>query len=100
LTKESSSVGIGIGRRTVTYLSTSWQKYSLTKNFSPLSKEKSPSSQVSLHIQVDIGGANGIGKATVELFHRHGAYVVFGDVNDEEGIQFEKDLGTYVLAYI
>lgn len=41
------------------------------------------------------GGAKGIGRATVELFHRHGAYVVFGDVNDEEGIQFEKKLGTY-----
>jgi NAD(P)-dependent dehydrogenase (short-subunit alcohol dehydrogenase family) len=47
-----------------------------------------------LPICVNIGGANGIGKATVELFHRHGAYVVFGDVNDDEGIQFEKDLGT------
>jgi len=33
----------------------------------------------------------------VELFHRHGAYVVFGDVNDDEGIQFEKTLGTYVF---
>jgi hypothetical protein len=32
----------------------------------------------------------------VELFHRHGAYVVFGDVNDDEGIQFEKTLGTYI----
>lgn len=31
----------------------------------------------------------------MELFHRHGAYVVFGDVNDDEGIQFEKQLGTY-----
>lgn len=41
-----------------------------------------------------IGGASGIGRATVELFHRHGAYVVFGDVNDDEGIQFEKTLGT------
>jgi NAD(P)-dependent dehydrogenase (short-subunit alcohol dehydrogenase family) len=42
-----------------------------------------------------LGGAGGIGKATVELFHRNGAYVVFSDVNDDEGIQFEKDLGTY-----
>lgn len=42
-----------------------------------------------------IGGASGIGRATVELFHQNGAYVVFSDVNDEEGIQFEKDLGTY-----
>ena len=32
----------------------------------------------------------------MELFHRHGAYVVFGDVNDDEGIQFEKTLGTYI----
>jgi len=40
------------------------------------------------------GGASGIGRATVELFHRHGAYVVFGDVNDEAGIEFEKALGT------
>ena len=42
-----------------------------------------------------VGGANGIGRATVELFHRHGAYVVFGDVNDDEGIEFEEQLGTY-----
>lgn len=42
------------------------------------------------------GGASGIGKATVELFHRHGAYVVFGDVNDEQGISFEEALGQYV----
>jgi len=42
-----------------------------------------------------IGGASGIGRATVELFHQNGAYVVFSDVNDEDGIQFEKDLGTY-----
>jgi hypothetical protein len=41
-----------------------------------------------------LGGASGIGRATVELLHRHGAYVVFGDVDDEEGIQFEKTLGT------
>lgn len=47
-------------------------------------------------MQADIGGASGIGRATVELFHRNGAYVVFGDVNDEEGIEFEKTLGTYV----
>jgi NAD(P)-dependent dehydrogenase (short-subunit alcohol dehydrogenase family) len=40
------------------------------------------------------GGASGIGRATVELFHRNGAYVVFSDVNDNDGIQFEKDLGT------
>jgi NAD(P)-dependent dehydrogenase (short-subunit alcohol dehydrogenase family) len=46
------------------------------------------------------GGASGIGKATVELFHRHGAYIVFSDVNDEDGIQFEKDLGTYILTYL
>ena len=46
-------------------------------------------------LRINTGGANGIGKATVELFHRHGAYVVFGDVNDEEGIEFEKKLGTY-----
>jgi len=67
----------------------------------PLSKEKSPLSQVfnSPHVltvlnNYHVGGANGIGRATVELFHRHGAYVVFGDVNDDEGIQFEKTLGT------
>jgi len=46
------------------------------------------------------GGASGIGRATVELFHRSGAYVVFSDVNDEEGIQFEKDLGTYLLILV
>jgi NAD(P)-dependent dehydrogenase (short-subunit alcohol dehydrogenase family) len=45
------------------------------------------------------GGASGIGRATVELFHRHGAYVVFGDVNDDEGIQFEKTLGTYFSSW-
>jgi NAD(P)-dependent dehydrogenase (short-subunit alcohol dehydrogenase family) len=36
----------------------------------------------------------------VELFHRHGAYVVFGDVNDEEGISFEKALGQFDLLVI
>ena len=44
---------------------------------------------------INVGGANGIGRATVELFHKNGAYVVFGDVNDDEGIAFEKQLGTY-----
>ena len=41
-----------------------------------------------------IGGANGIGRSTAKLFHRYGAYVVVADVNDDQGIQFEKELGT------
>ena len=72
-----------------------------TPFFSP-SRVKSPSLQVlnDPYLANDgVGGANGIGRATVELFHRHGAYVVFGDVNDDQGIQFEKLLGTYTLTH-
>lgn len=31
------------------------------------------------------GGANGIGAATVRLFHSHGAFVIFGDIDTKAG---------------
>ena len=40
-----------------------------------------------------IGGARGIGAATVELFHSHGAIVEFADINDTLGRELEKKLG-------
>jgi 3(or 17)beta-hydroxysteroid dehydrogenase len=38
------------------------------------------------------GAARGIGKATAELFHREGAFVIITDIKDEEGKQLKRKL--------
>lgn len=40
------------------------------------------------------GSARGIGKATAELFHKEGAFVIVSDINDEEGQAIAKKWGT------
>ena len=44
-------------------------------------------------IAIVTGGASGLGRATVELFHREGAKVVIADVNSDAGGQLASDLG-------
>lgn len=39
------------------------------------------------------GGAGGIGRAITRVFVRHGANVLFVDINDESGIALESELG-------
>jgi len=41
---------------------------------------------------VNAGGARGIGMATVEFFHEHGAILEFADVNDQNGKALESQL--------
>ena len=48
-------------------------------------------------VAIITGGANGIGRATVELFVKEGAKVVIADVNDSEGEAFAKQLGDAAL---
>ncbi|PMD57849.1 putative 15-hydroxyprostaglandin dehydrogenase [Hyaloscypha bicolor E] len=43
------------------------------------------------------GGATGIGRSTVRLFHQYGAKVVFGDVADSHGLSLERELGERVV---
>jgi NAD(P)-dependent dehydrogenase (short-subunit alcohol dehydrogenase family) len=43
-----------------------------------------------------VGGARGIGAATVQFFHSHGATVEFADLNDSNGKQLESQLGKHV----
>ncbi|KAH9218226.1 hypothetical protein DL95DRAFT_489966 [Leptodontidium sp. 2 PMI_412] len=38
------------------------------------------------------GGANGIGRAAVKLFHYHGAKIIFGDINTTLGLALETEL--------
>lgn len=44
-------------------------------------------------VAIVTGGASGIGEATVELFVKEGAKVVFADVNEERGAKLEAELG-------
>ena len=48
-------------------------------------------------IAVITGGASGIGKASVELFVKEGAQVVFGDIQDDLGKQLADELGPNAL---
>ncbi|KAL5346199.1 hypothetical protein ACLOAV_008465 [Pseudogymnoascus australis] len=43
------------------------------------------------------GGASGIGKAAVELFHSLGSKVVFGDLNEKAGNEIEATLGQNIV---
>jgi len=47
-------------------------------------------------VAVVTGGASGIGRATVELFVREGARVVFGDLDGERGAALAAELGERV----
>jgi NAD(P)-dependent dehydrogenase (short-subunit alcohol dehydrogenase family) len=46
-----------------------------------------------------IGGARGIGAATVEFFIRHGALVEFADLNDANGFALQRQLEGYISIY-
>ncbi|TVY82963.1 Short-chain dehydrogenase reductase 3b [Lachnellula suecica] len=46
------------------------------------------------------GGATGIGRAAVHLYHENGASIVFGDVADGPGQQLANELGSQRAAFI
>lgn len=45
------------------------------------------------------GAARGIGRATAEIFHREGAFVIVSDIRDDEGQQLVNALGHRSLYY-
>jgi NAD(P)-dependent dehydrogenase (short-subunit alcohol dehydrogenase family) len=49
-------------------------------------------SRLSGKVAIVTGAATGIGRATAELFAREGAAVVMADVNDEEGLDAERQI--------
>ncbi|KAH7311854.1 putative 15-hydroxyprostaglandin dehydrogenase [Rhexocercosporidium sp. MPI-PUGE-AT-0058] len=46
------------------------------------------------------GGANGIGRAAVRLFHQHGAKILFGDINTTLGLALESELSSTSAKFI
>jgi len=44
-------------------------------------------------VAIITGGASGIGRASVQLFIKEGAHVVFGDIQDDKGKTFAEELG-------
>ncbi|KKN05952.1 hypothetical protein LCGC14_1082160 [marine sediment metagenome] len=44
-------------------------------------------------VAVITGGSSGIGNASVRLFVKEGAHVIFGDIQDERGIALAEELG-------
>jgi NADP-dependent 3-hydroxy acid dehydrogenase YdfG len=49
---------------------------------------------VQLHSNIYIGGANGIGAATIRRLHTAGAKIIFGDFDEKAGSALAKELGT------
>ncbi|CAH8358340.1 unnamed protein product [Eruca vesicaria subsp. sativa] len=51
-------------------------------------------------VTIITGGAHGIGKATVQLFARHGATVVIADVDATAGSSLAKSLSSFQVTFI
>lgn len=60
----------------------------------PTTPDPASFSQFKDKVVVVTGGASGIGAALTELLYRHGAHMVFGDVNVEGGNAFLQSLTT------
>ena len=55
--------------------------------------EANPAPHFDGTVVVLTGGASGIGRATIQKFHSHGALIVFGDIATENGEALASDLG-------